>query len=82
MEETDWHKLGKQRFAKEMAGMLYSAAHAGRFSKLVVAAPPGILGDLRKELHKEVADRVVAEVPKDLTNMPPYEIERVLTTKD
>jgi protein required for attachment to host cells len=37
-----------------------------------------IMGDLRKALHKEVSSRVVAEVSKD-TNMPPHEIERVLT---
>ena len=36
------------------------------------------MGDLRKALHKEVSDKVVAEVSKDLTNMPPHEIERVL----
>ncbi len=80
MQEVNWHKLEKHRFAKEIAGALYSAAHSGRYSKLILAAPPMTMGDLRKALHKEVADRVVAEVSKDLTNMPPHEIERVLTT--
>jgi protein required for attachment to host cells len=79
MQETNWHKLEKHRFAKEIADVLYSAAHSGRYSKLILAAPPMTMGDLRKALHKEVADKVVAEVPKDLTNMPPDEIERVLT---
>lgn len=78
MDETNWHKLEKHRFAREIADHLYSAAHSGRYSKLILAAPPVIMGDLRKALHKEVSDRVVAEVSKDLTNMPPYEIERVL----
>ncbi len=79
MQETNWHKLEKHRFAKEIADLLYSAAHNGRYSKLILAAPPMTMGDLRKALHKEVADKVVAEVSKDLTNMPPHEIERVLT---
>lgn len=79
MQETNWHKLEKHRFAKEIADLLYSAAHSGRYSKLILAAPPMTMGDLRKALHKEVADKVVAEVSKDLTNMPPHEIERVLT---
>lgn len=79
MQQTNWHKLEKHRFAREIADVLYSAAHNGRYSKLILAAPPMTMGDLRKALHKEVADRVVAEVPKDLTNMPPHEIERVLT---
>ncbi|MEQ1610005.1 MAG: host attachment family protein [Hyphomonadaceae bacterium] len=78
LQETDWHKLEKHRFAKEIANTLYTAAHRGKYSKLVVAAPPMIMGDLRKAFHKEVSDKVVAEVSKDLTNMAPHEIERIL----
>ena len=77
--ETDWHKLEKHRFAKEIADVLYTAAHNGRYSKLILAAPPMTLGDLRKAMHKEVSDKVVGEVSKDLTNMPAHEIERALT---
>jgi protein required for attachment to host cells len=79
MQETNWHKLEKHRFAKEIAEALYTAAHRGRYSKLVIAAPPMTMGDIRKALHKEVSDKVVAEISKDLTNMPKDEIERVLT---
>ena len=82
MEPTDWHMLEKHRFAKEVADALYKAAHKGRFSKLVVVAPPVTLGDLRKGFHKEVANRVVAEVDKTLTGHPPEKIESILTTKD
>lgn len=78
MQETNWHKLEKHRFAKEIADSLYQAAHRGQYSKLVVAAPPMILGDLRRAFHKKVSDKVVAEVSKDLTNMPPHEMERIL----
>jgi len=79
LQETNWHKLEKHRFAKEIADALYSAAHRGQYSKLILAAPPMTLGDLRKALHKEVSDKVVGEVSKDLTNMPAHEIERALT---
>jgi protein required for attachment to host cells len=79
MQETNWHKLEKHRFAKEIAETLYTAAHRGRYSKLVIAAPPMTMGDIRKALHKEVSDKVVAEISKDLTNMPKDEIERALT---
>jgi protein required for attachment to host cells len=79
MQETNWHKLEKHRFAKEIADALYSAAHRGDYSKLVIAAPPMIMGDLRKAMHKEVSDKVVAEVSKDLTKMPADAIERALT---
>jgi protein required for attachment to host cells len=77
MQETNWHKLEKHRFAKDIADALYSAAHSGRYDKLVIAAPPMIMGDLRKAMHKEVSDKIVAEVSKDLTNMPAHEIEKI-----
>jgi protein required for attachment to host cells len=78
MGDTNWHKLEKHRFAKDIADALYAAAHRGQYSKLVLAAPPMTMGDLRKALHKEVTEKVVAEVSKNLTNMPPEEIERIL----
>jgi protein required for attachment to host cells len=76
--QTDWHELNKARFAEDIANALYQAAHAGRFRELVIVAPPKILGKLRKAAHKEVADRIVAELPKDLTSHPAPEIERLL----
>lgn len=79
MEDADWHTLAKHQFAKEVAHRLYAAAHAGRFKKLVVVAPPLVLGDLRKTWHPEVAQRVIAEVDKTLTNHPIRKIEKVLT---
>jgi protein required for attachment to host cells len=82
MQETNWHKPEKHRFAKEITDVLYAAAHRGQYSKLVIAAPPMIMGDLRKAMHKEVTDKIVAEVAKDLTNMPAPEIERVLAGRN
>lgn len=78
VEETDWHEIGKERFAKDIAARLYKYAHAGRFDKLVLVAPPTVLGDMRKELHPEVADRIVKEIPKTLTNHSVDKIEMLL----
>lgn len=78
MEQTDWHQLAEDRFADDIATALYKQAHAGRFEKLVIVAPPKILGALRKAAHKEVADKIVAELPKDLTSHPIEEIEKLL----
>jgi protein required for attachment to host cells len=69
-DETDWHELGKERFAGEVADLLYKHAHASTYAELVLIAAPEVLGKLRKALHKEVADRVVAEIPKGLTQLP------------
>jgi protein required for attachment to host cells len=65
IEQTDWHQQNEDRFAKGMAENLYQLAHAGRFDHLVIVAPPKVLGTLRQELHKEVLQRLVAEVPKE-----------------
>jgi protein required for attachment to host cells len=79
--EADWHRLEKERFAQELADRLYRFAHRGDFDRLVVVAPPRVLGDLRAKLHKVVTDRMVAEIPKTLTNHPVEEIEALLASE-
>lgn len=77
-QETDFHELQKDRFASDLADKLYKMAHAGRFEKLVIVASPQVLGVLRGAIHKEVSDKIVAEIPKTLTNHPMREIERIV----
>ncbi|WP_022706183.1 host attachment family protein [Paracoccus zeaxanthinifaciens] len=77
-EDTDWHQLAKERFADHLAEMLYERAHKGRFDRIVLIAAPKVLAELRDKMHKEVASRVVGEVPKTLTNHPLDQIEKVL----
>jgi protein required for attachment to host cells len=77
-EEADFHQLEEDRFAADTAEMLKARALRGEFESLVVVAPPQTLGELRKHYHKEVEKRLVAEVPKDLVNMPVAEIEKIL----
>lgn len=81
VQETDWHRVAEDRFAEEISGRLYQLAHKGRFDELVLCAPPKLLGTLRKSLHKEVRDRIVAEIDKDLTGHPISEIENILMKK-
>ncbi|MBZ9757206.1 host attachment protein [Mesorhizobium sp. ESP6-5] len=78
VEETDWHRIGKERFAEEIAARLYKLAHEGAFDSLVLVAPPMVLGAMRKKLHKEVGDKVTAEIPKTMTNHAIFEIEALL----
>jgi protein required for attachment to host cells len=79
MEETDWHQQAEDRFAAQVANLLYHMEHARKFDELVVVAPPKMLGDLRARLHREVAECVIAEVAKDLTGHPLPEIGRLLS---
>lgn len=79
IDETDWHDRAEQRFAAEIAATLYEMEHAHKFDELVVVAPPKMLGDLRAAFHPEVAQRIVAEVAKDLTSHPVPEMAKVLS---
>ena len=79
VEETDWHQQAEERFAAQIANLLYQMEHAHKFDELVMVAPPKMLGDLRARLHREVADCVIAEVPKDLAGRPVPEIGRLLS---
>ena len=77
-DDTDWHQLSKERFADDVAEMLYTAAHKGRFERIVLVAAPMVLGELRSKLHKEVSDKVIGEIDKTLTNHPLDEIEKIV----
>lgn len=68
LQDTDWHRLAEERFAVETADALYRLAHANHFQRLIVVAPPKVLGTLRKAFHKEVQDRLEAEVPKEVAS--------------
>ncbi|WP_343219453.1 host attachment family protein [Phyllobacterium endophyticum] len=78
MDDTDWHEISKRRFAKEIADELYVHAHKRKFERLVLVAPPTILGELRQELHKEVLDKIVSEIPKTLTNHSMSDIQAIV----
>lgn len=78
IEETDWHRLEKERFADDIAERLYKLAHKGEFSEVILVAPPRILGEMRQKLHKEVSDKLRAQIPKTLTNHTVFEIEKLL----
>ncbi|MCX7565028.1 host attachment family protein [Sulfitobacter sp. F26169L] len=78
VDDTDWHELAKERFAADLADILYKKAFRGDFKRLVIVADPGTLGVLRDELHMEVSDKIVGEVPKTLTNHPLDEVEKIV----
>lgn len=78
VEEVDWHRVAKERFADEITARLYKLAHKDEFKELVIVAPPLVLGEMRKKMHKEVSEKVVGEIPKTLTNQPIHDIEKLL----
>ena len=78
LDDTDWHELAKERFADDIADLLYERAHRGKLGPVIIVASPQLLGDLRPKLHKEVQELIQGEIPKTLTNHPITEIERIV----
>jgi protein required for attachment to host cells len=79
IEQTDYHQQQEERFAAEIADLLYKLGHAGNYDELVVVAPPKMLGDLRAKFHPEVSGAIVGELPRDLTQYSVPEIGRMLS---
>jgi protein required for attachment to host cells len=78
IEPTDWHELEVHRFARMVADAFEKLVRERKVKAVVIAAPPRILAELRQALHGDVKARVVAEVDKDFTKHPVYEIEKHL----
>lgn len=80
VQESDWHQIARERFAGDLADLLFKRAIKGDFDSLVLVAAPALLGELRPALHKEVTSRVTGELAKDLTNHPIGDIASHLQT--
>ena len=78
VEQTDWHDLEQHRFARVVAEALEKLMRERHVKALLIAAPPRTLADLRQAFHRDVQARIIAEVNKDLTKEPIYEIEKHL----
>jgi protein required for attachment to host cells len=81
-ENTDFHQLEEDRFAAETADLLRTRALNNDFESLIIVAPPKTLGELRKNYHKEVENRLAGEIAKDLTGHTLPEIEKALIAAD
>jgi len=76
MEQTDWHDLEEHRFARDVAGALEAVVRSNGVKALIVVAPARTLADLRRAFHDDVKKKIIAEIDKDLTKHPVYEIEK------
>lgn len=77
-EPTDPHRYEKRRFAHTLAERLEAAVDRNRVERLVIVAPPQLLGDVRTAMSETLRRAVASEVDKDLAMMPPHELERHL----
>lgn len=76
--KTDPAQHREAEFVRSVANVLDEKAKAGAFDRLVIAAAPIALGNLRKVLSDHVKKTVVAELDKDLTNLPTPQLDKHL----
>ena len=77
-EEPSAADHATELFAKRVADYLDKARNAHRYDRVHLIAAPKFLGQLRKELGKEVQKLVAAELPKDLSWLNARQIEQSL----
>lgn len=79
VEPTDWHELEERHFVRMVAAAMEGLVRASKVKELIVVAPPRALAELRLAFHPDVKACIVAELNKDLTKHPIFEIEKHLT---
>lgn len=76
------HTTPEAKYADRFARRLHDALEQGRvqhrYERLVLVAPPRFLGALHGALGKNVRNRVVSEVRRNLTAMTPEQIREHL----
>ncbi len=71
---TDPHREQKTKFAHHLAAILATQLEQGAYHRLIIAASPATLGDLRSAISDKVRATIVAELAHDLTKIPNHDI--------
>ena len=81
LDQTDFHQQAEDRWAKDAAEELNRRVLAHDFESLAIIAPPKLLGELRKHLHKEVERRVVCTINKEMSGRTTPDIEALIVAE-
>lgn len=76
--KTDPVEHREAEFVRSVAATLDRKQQQGAFDRLVIAAAPSALGDIRQAISPAVKKTVVAELSKDLTNTPTPQLDQHL----
>lgn len=76
--EHDPRELYKEQFVRDIAQMI--EAKANGIHQLIIAAPPKTLHILREALPVALQNKLIAEIPKDLTHETERTLPRFLET--
>lgn len=67
---SDWHEFAETEFAETVAETVTNLVRGQDIRHLVVVAPPRTLAVLRDAWPNDISQRIIAELPKDLTRHP------------
>jgi protein required for attachment to host cells len=71
---TDPHESLKAAFIGDVLGRIDARFESGAFDRLVVVAPPQVMGDIRKSLPARLQAVLDGEIVKDLTKTPDHDL--------
>jgi protein required for attachment to host cells len=77
-DTTTAAEIERPRLARHVVAALQSEWSKGAFDRIVLAAGPKMLGALRDAMPKDLAHKIVAEVDKDLSDIPAQDLFRHL----
>lgn len=75
---TTLREKSAERFARSLDETLLRARDERKYERLVIIAPPHFLGELKQHLSARVRERVVGEIPRNYTALPPAELHQHL----
>lgn len=75
---SDPERIEEKRFAAHLVDRLNKASAENAFDRLVIVAPPVMLGDLRAALTPHLEKKLAATLDKDLTKTPEAKLGRLL----
>jgi len=75
---TDPVEHRETEFVKSLAANIDRKLQAGAFDRLIIVAAPIALGDIRKAISPNVKKTILAELDKDLTNLPTAQLAKHL----
>ncbi len=76
--DQETYEDDKRQFAEELGQSLSKKLRKNEFDRMIIFASPAMLGELRHSLSSQVMDKVVEQVPKDLTHVPNKDLPKHL----
>ena len=74
MEHHQKRQTPRDGFAGELIDELIKSRRSDLFDRLIICAPPPMLGQMRELLPDELKSDLVAELPKDLTHISTHNL--------